>query len=126
MALLSTADIAELRAIQVSGLLLTSVGGTSWVPLTTSGDGVTSDITVSDGTPITGYVEQRRTTAAPSTAGGAVVPEGIKWVFVQTGATAPAQGGVIRSSSNSSLRFRVVGLDQWDVYDTYILEPITT
>lgn len=124
--LLDDATIAELQAVEISGLLLTSVGGTSWVPQTVTGDAVTTDRVVTDGTPITGYVEQRRTTTASRTAAGAVVPEGSKWVFVQTGASAPTQGGIIRSASDATLRFRVIGLDMWDVWPTYLLEPITT
>jgi hypothetical protein len=125
LALLDDATIAELRATEILGLGHTAVGGTSWVPQTVTGDGVTSDRVVSDGTPITGYVEQRRSTGASRTAAGAVVPEAY-WVFVSTAGTAPTQGSVIKSASDATLRFRVLGLDMWDVWPTYILEPITT
>ena len=125
MPILDDADIAELQAIEIDGLEHTAVGGTSWIPQTVTGDGVTTDRVVSDGTAITGYVEQRRTTGASRTASGATVPEAF-WVFVATGGTSPTQGSVIRSASDATLRFRVLGLDAWDVWPTYILEPITT
>jgi hypothetical protein len=125
MTLLSTRTIASLRAVLLRGLAHTAVGGTSWIPITTGGDGVTADVTTSDGTPITGYVEQRKRTGASRAASGAVIPEAY-WVFISTSGSAPTQGTVIKSASDATLRFRVLGLDQWDVYPTYILEPITT
>jgi hypothetical protein len=121
--LLDADTLADLREIEVSGLLNTSVGGSSWTVTTQTSTGGVTGPNAGANTTITGYVEQRIGAGGGLTGGstaGAQVPDS-NWFLVVTSGTV-AVGAKIQSTAAPQWKFVIKAPRVDPLYPTYLLE----